>query len=118
MQRSHIFNLFAEECEGGAPAEADKLFPAVEEKVLQAAWPDPLLCQRFQGEDGKVWKDCQLPPRSPGRFREPIFWPPPKRQHTPCLALHRFPDLSNKNKAGGGVGDTEMAMWNGHHRSL
>lgn len=73
MQRSHIFNLFAEECEGGAPAEADKLFPAVEEKVLQAAWPDPLLCQRFQGEDGKVWKDCQLPPRSPGHSREPIF---------------------------------------------
>ncbi|KAG8144734.1 hypothetical protein E2320_013182 [Naja naja] len=53
MQRSQAVNLFAEECEGGALAEADELFPAVEEKVLQAAWPDPLLCQRFQGKGGK-----------------------------------------------------------------
>ncbi|ETE69686.1 Diacylglycerol kinase delta, partial [Ophiophagus hannah] len=34
MQRSQAVNLFAEECEGGALAEADELFPAVEEKSL------------------------------------------------------------------------------------
>ncbi|CAF88513.1 unnamed protein product, partial [Tetraodon nigroviridis] len=35
--------------EGGNPAEADQLLPAVEEEVLQTARKDPLLRQRLQG---------------------------------------------------------------------
>lgn len=42
----------AEECEGGAVAEADKLLPEVEEAILQAAGQDALLCQGCQGRLG------------------------------------------------------------------
>lgn len=38
-----------EKCEGGNPAEADQLLPAVEEEVLQTPRKDPLLRQRLQG---------------------------------------------------------------------
>lgn len=38
-----------EKCEGGDPAEADELLPAMEEEVLQTQRKDSLLCQRLQG---------------------------------------------------------------------
>lgn len=41
--------FFAEECEGGAVTEADKLLPEVEEEILQAAGADTVLCQGLQG---------------------------------------------------------------------
>lgn len=42
----------AEEREGGAVAEADKLLPEVEEAILQAAGQDALLRQGCQGRLG------------------------------------------------------------------
>lgn len=44
-----LFFLPPEKREGGNPAEADQLLPALEEEVLQTAGKDPLLRQRLQG---------------------------------------------------------------------
>lgn len=50
----------AEEREGGAVVEADKLLSAVEEAILQTAGQDALLCKGCQGGLGTCFRLSQL----------------------------------------------------------